>query len=976
MATTVIQGRDPWWAPVAVNILGGLWNDWQQRERNKKENAYIGELQRLYGEMNNGTAQATQPPQDTGQGLLNMDIPEGYNANGWANAFHKTDSPITQFDLGTAGLVPTTGNPTPALPLNAWANAMNNSGNPLPQMNAGTVPTATPQTGRAPIVTPMDFYNAAMQLAGSKRFRMLNADRIQGLLTPYMKINEEARKEQMRDELAGELNNAQDPQSFARMIINGAIRQTIDRNTMSDILNQNKPVTHDLGGSIEFGTNTPWFGYTPQGAFEKSLTPDQVATHDYNDRLLGETIRSHQATENYNREKLALEGMGVSHIQADPDGGIRIFRKNGSTERYGGQGLSEREKAMFNNDTAQLARIDTNIGNLELRLAQWGELLTKATTETEKEIAKQNIERITQEIKEQKRQRAETEGRLRGMLGSGNANGQGQPTAPQGTPEQTTPPVTVIGTPEQVTPPPTSPDVTAPVEPQNTNQNNAQGTQQIEQTGQNDIFLVDSYGRTVTKAEFDEYARKYRLNPAETMRIYASKGYLQPPTWRTPNGRIITYKEFSEMVKDAENGKIQGIRNRADLLRELERRGVTRIDTNQTIPTPQTASPDIIPTSPDVSVTTSPDIVPISPDVIPTSPDVSGNSINTSNQNTANAVNLVGNNTTGLGNLLLDGLASYFGGTPAYADENISGNGEMLASNRNTEAGIQRALDELNGQFGEQRWSDWATGLDLQGIGNKLPEWQTWLNKFNSQANPTPNRPPTTNDFLPSNSNNTPLRYNATGNVPATVPSNPVTPIGGQNTTRQTVTNNNIRQVGSGIDIGANMLGVKRPTITTVFRKARKRKNGTTYYHAGVDYAMPKNHPIRLANIGTTMRVTKIANDPKGYGNYVDAEGILTDKNGKKHTISFRWAHMGNNTINVTQGQEIRYGDLIGRVGNTGNSRGKNGGYHLHLEACIDGKLVDPTKFHDLISQNVLHTSNPVATRTRATRRRRARRRR
>ena len=908
MATTVIQGRDPWWAPVAVNILGGLWNDWQQRERNKKENAYIGELQRLYGEMNNGTAQATQPPQDTGQGLLNMDIPEGYNANGWANAFHKTDSPITQFDLGTAGLVPTTGNPTPALPLNAWANAMNNSGNSLPQMNAGTVPTATPQTGRAPIVTPMDFYNAAMQLAGSKRFRMLNADRIQGLLTPYMKINEEARKEQMRDELAGELNNAQDPQSFARMIINGAIRQTIDRNTMSDILNQNKPVTHDLGGSIEFGTNTPWFGYTPQGAFEKSLTPDQVATHDYNDRLLGETIRSHQATENYNREKLALEGMGVSHIQADPDGGIRIFRKNGSTERYGGQGLSEREKAMFNNDTAQLARIDTNIGNLELRLAQWGELLTKATTETEKEIAKQNIERITQEIKEQKRQRAETEGRLRGMLGSGNANGQGQPTASQGMP-----PVAVH---------------------------------------------VDT-----------------------------------TPAWRTKEGRIITTGELEDLVKKAESGKYNGIKNREELYRALEQRGFERIGATQgnTTTTPQTTSPDvsvttspdvvpvspdIVPTSPDVSATTSPDIVPTSPDVIPTSPDVSGNSINTSNQNTANAVNLVGNNTTGLGNLLLDGLASYFGGTPAYADENISGNGEMLASNRNTEAGIQRALDELNGQFGEQRWSDWATGLDLQGIGNKLPEWQTWLNKFNSQANPTPNRPLTTNDFLPSNNNNTPLRYNATGNVPATVPSNPVTPIGGQNTTRQTVTNNNIRQVGSGIDIGANMLGVKRPTITTVFRKARKRKNGTTYYHAGVDYAMPKNHPIRLANIGTTMRVTKIANDPKGYGNYVDAEGILTDKNGKKHTISFRWAHMGNNTINVTQGQEIRYGDLIGRVGNTGNSRGKNGGYHLHLEARIDGKLVDPTKFHDLISQNVLHTSNPVATRTRATRRRRARRRR
>ena len=58
---------------------------------------------------------------------------------------------------------------------------------------------------------------------------------------------------------------------------------------------------------------------------------------------------------------------------------------------------------------------------------------------------------------------------------------------------------------------------------------------------------------------------------------------------------------------------------------------------------------------------------------------------------------------------------------------------------------------------------------------------------------------------------------------------------------------------------------------------------------------------------------------------------------------------MGDGTVNVKQGQQLRYGDLIGKVGNTGNSRGKNGGYHLHIETRIDGVLKNPAEFRGLI---------------------------
>ena len=166
----------------------------------------------------------------------------------------------------------------------------------------------------------------------------------------------------------------------------------------------------------------------------------------------------------------------------------------------------------------------------------------------------------------------------------------------------------------------------------------------------------------------------------------------------------------------------------------------------------------------------------------------------------------------------------------------------------------------------------------------------------------------------------------------------------------QSTVGNDTSQVGEGLDIGANMLGVNKATITTPYGTPRKKKDGTGYNHNAVDYAMTKDTPIRLDDVGVPMTVTKVANQPDGYGNYVDLEGTLTSADGKSHKIGMRFAHMGDGTVNVAKGQTVRFGDLIGKVGNTGNSRGKNGGYHLHLETTIDGKPVDPTKFKSLIA--------------------------
>ena len=68
-----------------------------------------------------------------------------------------------------------------------------------------------------------------------------------------------------------------------------------------------------------------------------------------------------------------------------------------------------------------------------------------------------------------------------------------------------------------------------------------------------------------------------------------------------------------------------------------------------------------------------------------------------------------------------------------------------------------------------------------------------------------------------------------------------------------------------------------------------------------------------------------------GYGNY-----IIVDHGGG---ISTMYAHTWG--INVTNGQQVNQGDVIGYVGTTGWSTG----YHLHFEVRVNGVAVDPAKY-------------------------------
>lgn len=105
---------------------------------------------------------------------------------------------------------------------------------------------------------------------------------------------------------------------------------------------------------------------------------------------------------------------------------------------------------------------------------------------------------------------------------------------------------------------------------------------------------------------------------------------------------------------------------------------------------------------------------------------------------------------------------------------------------------------------------------------------------------------------------------------------------------------------------------------------------GISKFHEGLDFA---------ANVGTKVYATgagKVvsAGWNSGYGNCVEID----------HGYNYltRYAHLSR--INVTSGQQVKRGDKIGEVGNTGKSTGP----HLHYEVRYKGSPQNPINYYFL----------------------------
>jgi murein DD-endopeptidase MepM/ murein hydrolase activator NlpD len=102
---------------------------------------------------------------------------------------------------------------------------------------------------------------------------------------------------------------------------------------------------------------------------------------------------------------------------------------------------------------------------------------------------------------------------------------------------------------------------------------------------------------------------------------------------------------------------------------------------------------------------------------------------------------------------------------------------------------------------------------------------------------------------------------------------------------------------------------------------------GRPALHPGVDLVQPYGAEIRATAEGRVIHAGPMG----GYGNAVDVDngnGIVT-----------RFGHMSE--VLAHEGEAVKAGDVIGRLGSTGRSTGP----HLHYEVRLDGEPVDPERF-------------------------------
>jgi murein DD-endopeptidase MepM/ murein hydrolase activator NlpD len=115
--------------------------------------------------------------------------------------------------------------------------------------------------------------------------------------------------------------------------------------------------------------------------------------------------------------------------------------------------------------------------------------------------------------------------------------------------------------------------------------------------------------------------------------------------------------------------------------------------------------------------------------------------------------------------------------------------------------------------------------------------------------------------------------------------------------------------------------------VTSLFGYRTDPFLGRPALHSGMDLRAGYGDAVRATASG---RVT-VAEASGGYGNLVEVDhgaGLAT-----------RYGHLSE--IEVSEGQWVEAGAVIGRIGSTGRSTGP----HLHYEVRVDGAAVDPSRY-------------------------------
>ena len=127
---------------------------------------------------------------------------------------------------------------------------------------------------------------------------------------------------------------------------------------------------------------------------------------------------------------------------------------------------------------------------------------------------------------------------------------------------------------------------------------------------------------------------------------------------------------------------------------------------------------------------------------------------------------------------------------------------------------------------------------------------------------------------------------------------------------------------------GSPFVGDWRSHVSSEFGGRVSPITGKFEGHRGIDLRAGYGTSIR-AVAGGTVILARYGH--ASYGNY-----LVIDHGGGTTTL---YAHCSS--LSVATGQQVNAGDVIAKVGSTGDSTGN----HLHLEVKINGRLVDPRTF-------------------------------
>lgn len=141
---------------------------------------------------------------------------------------------------------------------------------------------------------------------------------------------------------------------------------------------------------------------------------------------------------------------------------------------------------------------------------------------------------------------------------------------------------------------------------------------------------------------------------------------------------------------------------------------------------------------------------------------------------------------------------------------------------------------------------------------------------------------------------------------------------------------------GAGANIPGTLLipvaGVRVEDLRDTFSEARSEGR----VHNSIDIVAPKDTPVLAAADG---RVVKLFQSDKG--------GTTIYQRGTDGRTIYYYAHLAAYADGLAENKEVRRGEMIGYVGDTGNAT--PGNYHLHFSVWI---TEDPKRYWDGVNLN------------------------